>query len=264
MDLNVTTGLSGGRARARLWSVAPSLAGRPGPRTSVNWDLSLTGSEVIGGVETETLGSTLRLGREITARDRAEVSYGYTRFAFGALEPAESQALVIGWEHAHTPRTRFSLRAGPRLFEQAVDLEAGLSIEHDMRRGHLSLQYSRTQTSAVGRAEVLDAESLSATAAYRLTRSLHVSATPGVFRIRGAGGEARIGTAALRVTWQMRDWLSLRGEAQTSLQRDELEPAPISTEDGWREIRRDIYMLSLGFDPRREPAPALEQATDGN
>lgn len=264
-ELNVATGLTSARARARLWSFAPSLSGRLGPRTSAGWDLALDRSDLSGGIETETLTSTLGLDREVTARDRASVSYAYRRFTFEAPQPVDSHAVLFGWARAATPRTRFSLRAGPRLAGgEPPEVEAGLSIEHDLRRGHLSLRYARTQGTAVGEAGALNVESLAAAAAYRLTRSFEVSAAPAVFRVGGAGEEVRVATASLHATWWLRPWLSLRGEVQAGRQTGGLGSAPVAGGEESREIRRTTYALSLAFDPGREPARAPGPAPSGS
>lgn len=218
-ELNVLSGIAGGRARANHFLLDPSMAYRFDPLTKGTVGYTFTKDRLSGGVTTDTHVGKIGLDRRITPRDTASLEFTYRQFVFDMDETARSYAIVPGWTREITPLTSFTLRAGPRFSSGSADPEVLASIRHRLKEGALSLAYTRSQATAVGTAGALKTDSVALVAKYRLLPLLEVSATPSFSSNTSSGSEAKVYRMKLDATYEMTKWLSLVGSYEYYLQK---------------------------------------------
>ena len=239
-ELNVLSGIAGGRARANHFLLDPSMAYRLYPLTTGTVGYTFTKDRLSGGITTDTHLGKIGLDRKLTPRDTANIEFTYRQFVFDTNDTTRSYAIMPGWTRAITPLTSFTLRAGPRFSSGSVDPEVLASIRHRLKEGALSLAYTRSQTTAVGSAGALKTDSVALVAKYRLLPLLEVGATPGFFRTKLASSEAKVSRVKVDATFEVTKWLSLVGSYEFSFQKGSLDRARPRD-----EISQNLILLKL-------------------
>ncbi|MBI3325782.1 MAG: outer membrane beta-barrel protein [Nitrospinae bacterium] len=244
-ELNLTTGLEGGRVRAQSYSFSPSVAYRFDPLTGGTGGYAFTKTEQSGGVTIDAHIATLGLERRITPRDTGDLGYTLRHFSFDDIGTTTSHAFTVGWARQITAQTSIVLRGGPRFSEGSVAPEVSAAIRHRLKTGELSFTYARTQTTAFGQAGTVITESFAGAMTYQLLRLLRVSAAPSYAINTSDVAEAKVYRAGLNATYQVNQWLSLLGFYQFSFQQGRLEAAAVTAGRGGEEIYHNIVLLSL-------------------
>jgi hypothetical protein len=242
-ELNLESGLTTGRVRGQRVSLAGAAGWRLGPRTEVSAEAEAADDELEGGIGTKTYTAGGRLERELTARDAGRLGYTVRRFVFDGDETQTSQAALVGWRHAFTPRTSLELSGGPRFTDGSVDPEVSASFRHELRGGELSLMYARTETTAIGQVGTLTTDSATALAVWEPRRSLRVRAAPSVVRVEQAGLDATVYSLSLGVSYRVTRFVALEASYGFALQRG--STVPTTRPD--QEITRNIVVLMLTF-----------------
>jgi hypothetical protein len=245
-ELNLVTGIEGGRVRAQSYTVQPSVAYQFNPLTKGAGSYQFETIES-GGVTSDVHTTTLGLDRRLTPRDTGSLGYIFRHFSFDSNDTTTSHTVTLGWLRQLTRQTSILLRAGPRFSEEDVDAEVLASIRHRLKQGELSFTYERSQDTVAGETGSVDTDTLSAGLTYQLLRFLEVSAVPSFSRITRGSAEAEVYRAGLHLTYQLTKWLSLLGSYQFSLQQGRLEAAAIAAGRGDEEIYHNIILLGLTF-----------------
>jgi hypothetical protein len=238
-ELNVTTGVAAGRARARRYTANPAVTYRYDPLTSGTAEYRITRDEILGGVSTDTHDLTLDLDRRITPLDTALLGYHFTGFVFDN-DSSTSHAVTVGWRREFTPLLSVTLRGGPRFNDDGeVAPEVSGTIRYRLRRGELSLTYTRSQTTAIGIGRSVDTESVSGTATYDVLPELTLRARPSF--VRGVSSTENVATvyrAELDATYRFTTWLSLIASYQFTHQGGLLT-------GGTEKIIHNVVLLQL-------------------
>jgi len=245
-ELNLTTGLAAGRARARRLSVSPSLGWRLGPGTDWSLGYTQTRDDLAGGVAGDTRAAALGLNHRLSPRDTASVGYNYSRYDFEGGAPVAAHTLTLGWDRRFGPQSSLALRAGPRYSAGRFDPEASLALQHGTERLQTSLTFARTLTTVIGLAGTVVTDSVLPAVSFRPVPSLRLSAAPGYYRIRDplGGPETRVYRVDLEASWRLSDWLSLESAYRRNLQRGVL--GGVSTVGALQEkIARNTFFLGL-------------------
>jgi hypothetical protein len=246
-ELNVETGLLSARARARQVALVPAVTWEAGPSRAANLRYAFTRDEVAGTV-TESRVAGLGADRGIGARDTLHFELLDRRFSFSSARgetagATASEAITLGWTRAATPRTTFSLRAGPRASGGRVEPEASASIRVRLKRGEIAADYADSLTTVVGQAGAASFRSLGLRVAGRPSRALSVSLAPTWVRVRNEadGSISEVAQVGVDTTWSISRWLSLLGSYRQSRQRSSAGAGPA----GVIPVARDVVLLSL-------------------
>jgi hypothetical protein len=259
-ELNLTTGLSGGRARARRSSASPSIAWKLGPTTDGTLAYTRTRDDLAGGSRTDSQSSALRLEHHPSSRNTTTADYSFSTYAFEGGRPLAVHTLTLGWERRVGPRSSFALRAGPRYSGGRFDPEASVALERGAGRFDTSLNLARTLSTVIGQSGTFVTDSAQAGLGYKPLPSLKLSAAPGVYWIRDSSGgpETRVYVVGLEGGWRINDWLALVARYRRNLQRGILVSSASGTGEAVQEIARDTVFLGLiaGRNETRPPAEA--------
>ncbi|HYS07033.1 MAG TPA: hypothetical protein VEW47_17790 [Candidatus Dormibacteraeota bacterium] len=259
-ELNLATGLAGGRARARRFSASPSIAWKLGRATDGTFAYARTKDDLAGGSRTDTRSSTLGLEHHHSPRDTMTADYGFSRYAFEGSGPVAVHTLTLGWERRVGPRSSFALRAGPRYSGGRFDPEASVALQHGAGRIDTSLTVARTLSTVIGQSGTFVTDSALAGISFRPSPSLRLGMTPGVYWIGDPSGgpETRVYAVGIEGSWRINDWLSLVGRYRRNQQRGILVSSTTGTGDSVQEIARDTFFLGLtaGRSETRPPAAA--------
>lgn len=239
-ELNVLSGIAGGRTRANHFLLDPSMAYRFDPLTTGTVGYAFTKDRLSGGVTTDTHVEKIALDRKVTPRDTANIEFTYRQFVFDTDDTVRSYAITPGWRHEITPLTSFMVRAGPRFSDGAAAPEVLASIRHRLKEGDISLAYTRSQATAIGTAGALKTDNVALVAKYRFLPLLEVGATLGFSKNTGSGSEANVYRVKLDSTYEITRWLSLVGSYEYNLQKGILG---VRRHD--EDISQNIVLFSL-------------------
>jgi hypothetical protein len=238
-ELNVDTGLDIGRVRAERSFIGPSASFRFDPATVGTAAYRFTRDKLVDGIGTDTHTATLGVDRRITPRTTASVGYAVHRFVFEGEERTTSLVFTFGGTHEFTPRTTVTVLGGPRVSEGSIDPEISVSLRRTLKRGSLSFDYARTQSTVIGQAGAVDTRSLRATAEYSFGPSLEIRAAPGYQSSTRGGFRTDVYRVNLETRYRITKSLSLFGSYEFGLQRGILD-AP-----GDEEIARNVVLLGI-------------------
>jgi hypothetical protein len=203
-ELNIATGLTFTRARADRVLTHGSLTRQLDPVTSGTIEYTFTRDRLGRAFDAYTHAASLGASRRLSSRTTVTGRYRTHGFAFTGAVAARSvvmsHSLTTGVTRAMTRSLRVSIDAGPRVTADVVRAEVSASIDWNGERADLSLAYGRTQSTAIGLIGPADIQSLHATLARTLGRSLEVRLGPSVFRSALAGRRADVYVLGAGVT----------------------------------------------------------------
>jgi len=224
-ELNTDTGIEAGRATATFFGITPQISLRLTPLTSADTSYSYGSSSVSGGVETITQQTQLNVKHEVTPVDTATFGYRFSLFESDGTSSTSSHAVLLGWTRRLSERTSVTLRAGPRITEGEVNPDVLASIEHQFEIARVTLAYSQSETTVVGRAGAVKTEGVSASVAFEPLRSVGVMLTGSVRKTSGEGGRSFADTTVYGITalvsYQINRWLTVRASYRGLLQEQD-------------------------------------------
>jgi hypothetical protein len=184
-ELNVLTGLNGMRARAQHLDFGPSVIYKISPRMSGHAAFSSTREKFAGAPGMRSMSETFGIEERTTPRDAFTADCEHVKYLFdlgAAATSTNTYVLRGGWTHALSPRTRFTLQAGPRLTNQAVAPELAVSFNHDWQFSSVTVTALQTETTAIGVVAPIEARSLQAIFTYKPSRPLTAFAASSAVR----------------------------------------------------------------------------------
>ena len=246
-ELNLATGLSAGRRRARRVSGGPSLDWKLGPTTDGTLGYTLTKDDLVGGIPAQTRAAALGLEHRLSPRTTATAGYNFNRYTFEGVAPVNVHTLTLGCEREIGPKSSITLRAGPRYSERRFDPEASLALQRGGKRIDSSLTLARSQTTVIGEAGTFVTNSVLSALSYKPRPSVRLSATPGAYWIKDTlgGPQTRVYVLGLEGSWRVSDWLSFVTTYRRNLQRGTLVATVPGTGDTVQEISRNTFFVGL-------------------
>lgn len=137
----------------------------------------------LGRRQTERGSINAGMTRRLSGKDTLGVGYRFDGLLWAQEEATQAHLLNITWSRNLTPRTSFTLAAGPRYAEGLTNANIRASIQWSSTRGGMGLAYFRGRNSIPSSTSPqVDSDSLAAQFSYRVAPSLSVSAAPGVYR----------------------------------------------------------------------------------
>ena len=183
-DLNADTGLAASRVRGRRLSVSPSARFRISPTLTATASASSVRMDVVNGNSQRSQVQTVELERRVTARDAFSLTYEHSHLVFEGLisDTLNTHTLLAGWTRDLGVHDRFSFHVGPRVSGGSRSADVAASLTHMWRSSSIAISAQRNQTTVIGYAGAVDAES--AIAKFTLSPNRHLSAyaAPAIFR----------------------------------------------------------------------------------
>jgi hypothetical protein len=247
VELNLETGLAARRVLAERYTATPAFTYRFDPLTTAKGDYTYAKDLLAGGVTIDSHIETLTLDRRLSARDTVGPGYIGRQFAFAGFPALTSHAATLGWSHELTPLTSFTLRAGPRLTEGAVDRlpEASASLRHTLKSGELSLAYASTLASVIGQSAAATAQGVTGTATVELLSKLKLSAAPAYYRVSSDAFKASVYAVTFEASQQLTKTLVLAATYLFSFQRGSFNPTTGTGVPNTVEVLHNIFLIRL-------------------
>jgi hypothetical protein len=217
-ELNTLSGLAVGRARAARVEAHPSLAWERDRNTTIKTSYSYVYDRIEAGPRARTQGAEVAMERRRSARQKLAVTYAAQRFAFDQAPPILSQASTLGLER-NGRSSSVNVAAGVRLTGGRLSPELSLAARRALRRGELSLGYTRTKTTVVGVFGALDTQSLVSAATYDAGRGLRLQAAPGISALSIADRQAYVFRVALEASVPISRTLALVAASTVNYQQ---------------------------------------------
>lgn len=248
-ELNDLSGLVLGRARARRWSAAPSVAFRLGRRSNLTGELSQTNDTLEGGFTDDTQTAGAAFEHRVSTRDILSLGYLHRRYSFSTRETSNADLALLGWTRDFGARTRLTLKGGPRRTSSGdVGPELEGLLRHRLKRGELSLTYLKTQATTLGQGGVLDTDSLVLGLSLRPAKWLEIIAAPGAYRNRQPGLEINAYRVHLETLLHFSRWFHAGTAYSFDLQHGNFGA-------GGDRIRRNVFEARLLISPQRAKRP---------
>jgi hypothetical protein len=207
-ELNEVTSLTYTRASAQRVAAHVSITRQLDTVTAGTIDYVVTEDRLAGGFAIQTHSATVEADHHLSSRDTVKVSYKLQQFFF-ETSSATSQVLGLGWTRAITQQASLSIDGGPRVTNGSAAPDLSAAVHYRIKTGELSAAYARTQTTVIGLTGVVDAQSLTTTAAWSLGRSLQIRVSPAFFQSAQAGPPADVYHLAFDVARPIASGLSL-------------------------------------------------------
>ena len=287
-ELNLTTGLFGGRSRG--WSAhgGPEWTRLLSPRPSVQFTYDL--ADELPGYDIVTHNADFALTREMSSRNELRVMPFVREFVFDTSSDM-AKGVVAGWTRRLTPFTSLRLQGGPRFIQNTDQVRPELDLLLRRRSGfsEMSLAYTRTSTAIAGYQTLLETQRVTATGGYHHPATVDATVTGGVYfnenqqgsvaRVYHVGGDlSRRFTRALGVsisyTLDLQRGLlpttQIAGIPGSRVVLGALSPIPLFAIDRTATdvpIRKNVLMIQLVVSRTIHPTnvpPRLQPAPDGS
>jgi len=258
-ELNVVSGLALGRSLATRTSATPAIEYRLGSLSTLTAAFPVA-HDTLDGRVADTKTGTLGFDRRITRRDSLSLRYEHRWFHFTGgdkTEKSTSDVVTFGWLGEVSERTLLLLRAGPRYAKGAFTAEVLATMKRRTSRGLLTLTYSKSQATTLGKTGALDTQSVVATMAVRITKNLEIASGPGIYHNSLRGKALTALRLNLESLWHFSPWFHLGVSYSFDLQQPDFG-AP-------GHIRRGGFMVKLltSKEQRRPEGPTSEPSPSG-
>jgi hypothetical protein len=253
-ELNLGSGLALGRSLATRVSAAPQMEYRLGSRSTLTGAFPVA-HDTLDGRISDTMTGVLGFDRRISRRDALSLRYEHRWFHFSGgprVERSVADVVMFGWMGEVSERTILLLRAGPRYGKGEFTAEILATMKRRMNRGLLTLTYSKSQATTLGKTGALDTQSLVATIAMRLTRNIEVASGPGLYHNTLRGQHLSAMRLNLESLWHFSPWFHLGAAYSFDLQQPDFG-AP-------GHIRRSAFTMKVVTSrPQRTPEAPTEE-----
>jgi hypothetical protein len=184
-DLNVTTGLTGGRQPASRLDLSLALenAIRPHRLVLVGGDFEYDDVLTLTGIDSSLRAVRLRYTEELDPRSQLYFNYRLEQREFVPGPVFVSHVGVAGWSYRLTPDLLLALEGGPRVAEGEWSPE--VSVQATKTIGTIttfSAGYAHTQDVAVGVVGLIDVHRLTTAVALRRNEFWELVLSAGAFR----------------------------------------------------------------------------------
>jgi len=194
-ELNVLSGLTAARRRARRFELTPSAHFRVSPRLSAHASLSTNHDWISDGLSVRSQFLNGGIEQRISGRDVLTVDSEFGRYTFGRSQVAMTIPTYVvrgGWRRDLDPLTSVTLSAGPRITNGSLAPEVLLSLSRRVPSGSITVSAGQTQTTVIGLAEPVQVRAADARFTYSPTRKFTAYGGPAIFRNTRHGFEATV------------------------------------------------------------------------
>jgi hypothetical protein len=156
LDLNLTTGLTGGRQRATRVDGSATIEHLFRPETRLSYGGDLGQDDVLGGVDSQLRRVRARFTHRVGTRSDVAVGYRleYREFFPGSL--VTSQVATIGTTYRPAPSVQVIFEGGPRFTDDTLQPDITVSVIRAVAgASNFMLSYTHTQDVAIGIANLI-------------------------------------------------------------------------------------------------------------
>jgi|GEM_PF-966208 len=251
-------GLFVGRAQAERLAIQPAVTFQMTPTWGTRLGYSHTNDKLADALESETQIVESEFGWQRSAKTLIEYGYTYRQYDFKSLTADESGVpLTVGTQETHMPwvgvqydlSERIQLRGqvGPRINDDEVDPYVRLSLRRSHIGGDLMLSYERNETTLLGEAGRIEAETYSAAFTHTVGSRFELRVTPAFGKLSQTDYAVDIYRAELMARYRITPYLHLT--ASYDMYYQEVDFVSGLTED----VARNVVMLGFYLTyPRRE------------
>lgn len=266
LDLTIIPGSSipgslVGRSEAQRTSVNAAAGYRLTAPTTGSLAVTWTREDLAGAGGNDTSALETWFDQRLSEVNTLSYGYMYRQYRFdqfgmdGAAGPSRTRTVTqdsntpwIGLSHQFNARTRVVVRAGPRVEGGSVHPYVLVSLQHQLAKGKLLLDYKRDETTLLGVPGILELEALYATFSRRFGSRLDIQLTPGYARVHQANSSTDIHSLGLGAVYKINESVFLTASYDFNFQGVKTEPA------GTLEVSRNVIQVGVRFTyPRREP-----------
>ena len=250
-------GLLVGRSEAKRTAVNAAASYRLTAPTTGSLAYTWTREELVdaGGSDTNVLETWF--DQRLSEVNTLSYGYMYRQYRFdqfgmngvaGRAATQDSNTPWIGLSHQFNARTRVVVRAGPRVDGSSVNPYVLISLQHQLTKGKLLLDYKRDETTLLGEPGKLELEALYGTFSRRFGTRLDVQLTPGYARVYQPNTSTDIYSLGLGAVYKVNESVFLTASYEFNFQEVKTEPG------GMHEVSRNVIQVGVRFTyPRREP-----------
>jgi len=217
-DLIPETGLGFARVTAQRIDGRSSLTHRVNQVTAAAGEYRFTEDRIAGGPVIRTHGAAVSAERRTSARDTVAAAYRLRQFEFGPTT-STSHALNVAWTRSISERASLTLAGGPNVTDATVHPDLTASLRNRFKAADVTLAYARAQTTVFGFADVVQTQSLSATAVWSFRRSFQIRAAPAVYQSRREGLHADVFRMTAGAVWPVSRSVSVEVSFDATRQR---------------------------------------------
>jgi hypothetical protein len=239
-DLNLVSGVTLTRTRARRLAVSPALTYQHDPATRAIVTYAITEDRLAGAVPMLAYALAAAGERRRSPRNTVRLDYVFREFDFGVEPLTRSHTVTAGWTRGLTRGASLSLSGGPRIGDGTIVPELSVSLGYRAPAADLSIEYASAQTTLVGLAGAADTHRLSAAAAYGRRDSFRVRFAPGVMQTARADRHARVYRLSVGASYPMGGTLSLEAAYDVTRQHGDVYAPRVN-----ETITRHLMIVSL-------------------
>jgi hypothetical protein len=225
-ELNLTTRFGAGLIEADRWATRHVGTLHVGALTNVVADYSFNRDAIVGEPPINIHVAQAGVERRLSPRNMLRATYSFRRYLFDFSERRETaHAVLLGWTHDLTPRTRIELAGGPRFSsaegvdESSVRAEALVSVRHRYARGEVGVLVSRAQTTIVGIPGTVTTDHAALLLAHAFHPRVRLSLRPLVYRNTNFALDATVYLLDSGLSWTLSPWAALDVSYRRSLQQ---------------------------------------------
>jgi len=288
-ELNLTSGLVTGRAPAERIQAQGQLHYRTSPNGRLRGEYLIARDRLDGELNSITQQAMAEYRHQLTARTFVSAGYVIRDFHFENRSLRPSHVVMGGIGYRVSPGAVFSVRGGPRMFEDVIGPgvpvpqnpdapgdpgsppptglgpvtgerriertftpEWNAEFSSTLPRGTFDLAFGRTQTTAFGVPTIIDTTGVTASLLYHPASRVDLRLSPGFYRDEIADTlETRTFRVGAGLTFWITPHVALDGQYVYSHQRG----LPESLQTGLLRIRQSVVSVGLRLSARRRPNP---------
>jgi hypothetical protein len=180
-DLNLTTGLGLGRARAWRWYAGPKASRAVSSRTTLRTSYRVTGDYAESTPDVLTHDGEASVEFAATPRTDVTAQYNAQLFDFQSADAVLSHVGRLTWRRLTAAHVRLSLTGGARFTAGEWRPEIAARFARATTVTDAAVEYTWTQTTALGVASLVDVQRVTASTAYHHPRGWSVTADGGAY-----------------------------------------------------------------------------------
>jgi hypothetical protein len=193
VDFNLSTGLAPGRYHARSWDSRAEFTRALSQKTALRAEYALAVQVVPDFADIDTNGIDVAVERRISEQDSVSFRGLFERFGFDPGATIYSEAGLVGYARQLAPHVSASVEAGPRYTLGSFQPEVVAKLTLEGARTRLLVDYTATQTTAVGVFRTIDVQRYQARVTHRLSQRAEAG-------VRGTVFLNQLGSQTSRVT----------------------------------------------------------------
>ena len=251
--INVPSGILGTRARARNYSLSPSISHLLDPATTVSALYTFNSTRQVGAVTLESHTARLVVDRRLSERDTLHLGYTFVEFhsigrtATGSTRNRSelNHIPTVGWSRQLSPLTSFTLDIGPRFASRdRVTPEVLAVVTRMLQNGILTFSYTRTQYTVAGVGSPVTTDSVILAWERQLTNRLMATVKPAFYHNAESQFDAKVYALDVDLFYQINQWLGFRGTYEFTFEKGSLIRAGTATPTSG-DLYRNMVLFEL-------------------